>query len=882
MASYAAKIIGATFTERDFKLSVALGLPSCNFISNSTHMLLDAPYCTDSSEGEGFDITRSQTQAENALLASSRSGAASLTSNQVKQQHMNSNSTQKRSQSAAVAPNFVDPNAYKECEDMLNILRVVELQKILSFMNISFAGRKIDYQRRILTLLRTNFDLISHKIREVYAQSLVEQQQATLYGPPDPKRMYSQMQMQPNPGNLVAAAAANAQMPGGAQQILNPAAATGMPPTVPPGNNVVPFMHAIPTQMPIHPDVRLKKLAFYDVLGTLIKPSSLVPRNAQRMQEVPFYFTLTPQQATEIASNRDIRNSSKVEHAIQVQLRFCLLETSCDQDDCFPPSVAVKVNNKMCQLPNALPQTRPNMEPKRPPRPINVTSNVKLSPTVTNTITVQWSPDYTRGYCIAVYLVKKLTSAQLLTRLKTKGVKPADYTRALKKLREDADCEIATTMLKVSLNCPLGKMKMSIPCRASTCSHLQCFDANLYLQMNERKPTWNCPVCDKPAAFDNLLDYLCCCSYFQEVLASNLLKSDDTEIQLHKDGSWSTHSLRADSQILDTPTKPVEKVEVISDDIGDALAEKERKKLITTEDVKPIKAAAVSVTVTSNELPSSTTNSETVDLTLSDSDDDDTPLAKRRPACKISTSSATSSTVSTSNINGNSAIAGQHRGVYVQQKTDFVVRQLWLPSLKVLSFLCNLLTHYTVKVNKKFLTHQAPFIDDWMRTEAFYLVRFIWALVVFIFMLDTTGVIETLQENLIKKKIKWCIDDDINFDDNLSVGETALVENLSKDDISSQSSDGENAGTNSVPFDFNELPYVAQEDIASSTHAAAGVRRRRKMSHADLTIICLDSPSPPSTPVRSPKIDVSSMNDFKVYQNKDANKFLENPPSCER
>ncbi|XP_037895774.1 E3 SUMO-protein ligase PIAS2 isoform X3 [Glossina fuscipes] len=602
--------------------------------------------------------TRSQTQAENALLASSRSGAASLTSNQVKQQHMNSNNTQKRSQSAAVAPNFVDPNAYKECEDMLNILRVVELQKILSFMNISFAGRKIDYQRRILTLLRTNFDLISHKIREVYAQSLVEQQQATLYGPPDPKRMYSQMQMQPNPGNLVSAAAANAQMPGGAQQILNPAAAAGMPPTVPPGNNVVPFMHAIPTQMPIHPDVRLKKLAFYDVLGTLIKPSSLVPRNAQRMQEVPFYFTLTPQQATEIASNRDIRNSSKVEHAIQVQLRFCLLETSCDQDDCFPPSVAVKVNNKMCQLPNALPQTRPNMEPKRPPRPINVTSNVKLSPTVTNTITVQWSPDYTRGYCIAVYLVKKLTSAQLLTRLKTKGVKPADYTRALikEKLREDADCEIATTMLKVSLNCPLGKMKMSIPCRASTCSHLQCFDANLYLQMNERKPTWNCPVCDKPAAFDNLVID----GYFQEVLASNLLKSDDTEIQLHKDGSWSTHSLRADSQILDTPTKPVEKVEVISDDI----------ELITTEDVKPIKAAAVSVTVTSNELPSSTTNSETVDLTLSDSDDDDTPLAKRRPACKINTSSATSSTVSTSNINGNSAIAGQHRGVYVQQKTD--------------------------------------------------------------------------------------------------------------------------------------------------------------------------------------------------------------------
>lgn len=73
------------------------------------------------------------------------------------------------------------------------------------------------------------------------------------------------------------------------------------------------------------------------------------------------------------------------------------------------------------------------------------------------------------------------------------------------KLREDGDCEIATTMLKVSLMCPLGKMKMSIPCRSSTCSHLQCFDANLYLQMNERKPTWICPVCDKPAVYDNLV-----------------------------------------------------------------------------------------------------------------------------------------------------------------------------------------------------------------------------------------------------------------------------------------------------------------------------------------------------------------------------------------
>lgn len=56
--------------------------------------------------------------------------------------------------------------------------------------------------------------------------------------------------------------------------------------------------------------------------------------------------------------------------------------------------------------------------------------------------------------------------------------------------------------------------------------------------------------------------------YFQDVLVSSILGSDDTEIQLHKDGSWSTQSQRPDAQILDTPSRPIEKVEVISDDIG--------------------------------------------------------------------------------------------------------------------------------------------------------------------------------------------------------------------------------------------------------------------------------------------------------------------------
>lgn len=62
---------------------------------------------------------------------------------------------------------------------------------------------------------------------------------------------------------------------------------------------------SVAQNLPVHPDVRLKKLAFFDVMATLLKPSTLLPTsNTQRMQEGTYYFHLTPQQATDIASNR--------------------------------------------------------------------------------------------------------------------------------------------------------------------------------------------------------------------------------------------------------------------------------------------------------------------------------------------------------------------------------------------------------------------------------------------------------------------------------------------------------------------------------------------------------------------------------------------------
>ena len=58
--------------------------------------------------------------------------------------------------------------------------------------------------------------------------------------------------------------------------------------------------------------------------------------------------------------------SGKIEFRHQVQLRFSLLEISCQQTDAFPKSLCVRVNGKVCPLPNPLPAPA-GTEPRRPP-----------------------------------------------------------------------------------------------------------------------------------------------------------------------------------------------------------------------------------------------------------------------------------------------------------------------------------------------------------------------------------------------------------------------------------------------------------------------------------------------------------------------------------
>ncbi|XP_051580219.1 E3 SUMO-protein ligase PIAS1-like isoform X2 [Myxocyprinus asiaticus] len=404
---------------------------------------------------------------------------------------------------------------------MVMSLRVSELQVLLGYAGRNKHGRKHELLTKALHLLKAGCSpAVQMKIKELYRRRF-------------PTKMVSPTDLSLS-GIHSSSGGASAGLPAGLTQLGfdGHGSPSLLPVTLLGPKHELGLPHLPSTLHPVHPDVKLQRLPFYDVLDELIRPTSLASDNSQRFQETCFAFALTPLQVQQISSSMDI-SGTKCDFTVQVQLRFCLSETSCPQEDHFPPNLCVKVNGKPCNLPGYLPPTKNGVEPKRPSRPINITSLVRLSTTVPNTIVVSWTSEIGRSYSMAVYLVRQQSSTILLQRLRSKGIRNPDHSRALikEKLTADPDSEIATTSLRVSLLCPLGKMRLMIPCRALTCSHLQCFDATLYIQMNEKKPTWVCPVCDKKAPYEHLIiDGL-----FMEILSSCL---DCDEIQFKEDGSW--------------------------------------------------------------------------------------------------------------------------------------------------------------------------------------------------------------------------------------------------------------------------------------------------------------------------------------------------------
>ena len=122
---------------------------------------------------------------------------------------------------------------------------------------------------------------------------------------------------------------------------------------------------------------------------------------------------------------------------------------------------------------------------------------------ISNLVEVSW---YTQdvshpspAYVAAVVLTERKTVPQLLARLtRPSSIRPSMETQlAIMQLLStqhasqeiDNDVQIASTSLRLPLECPAMRSRMRLPARAGTCEHVHCFDLEGYIRMNEKRPS---------------------------------------------------------------------------------------------------------------------------------------------------------------------------------------------------------------------------------------------------------------------------------------------------------------------------------------------------------------------------------------------------------
>lgn len=84
----------------------------------------------------------------------------------------------------------------------------------------------------------------------------------------------------------------------------------------------------------------------------------------------------------------------------------------------------------------------------------------------------------------------------------------------------------------MSLQCPISYSRMKYPVKSIHCRHLQCFDAQWFIESQRQIPTWQCPVCQKTIHIEDLS----ICEFVQEII--NATDEEVEQVEISKDGSW--------------------------------------------------------------------------------------------------------------------------------------------------------------------------------------------------------------------------------------------------------------------------------------------------------------------------------------------------------
>lgn len=217
---------------------------------------------------------------------------------------------------------------------------------------------------------------------------------------------------------------------------------------------------------------------------------------------------------------------------------FCSGGNTAVQDIAFPPQSELKVNGGEVKANLRGLKNKPGST-----RPVDITDALRLKPSsysnnveFTYALTQKVSPhttarpksaqglhsanDAPKKFYFGVYVCKTSTVSTLVEVVR-QGKKLSRSTVLLDSMyqsppllvlfsffpvsKKASDPDVVATSQVVDLKCPISFTRPTTACRGMACSHLSCFDAEAYLQLQDQAPQWVCPVCEKSLPFGQLV-----------------------------------------------------------------------------------------------------------------------------------------------------------------------------------------------------------------------------------------------------------------------------------------------------------------------------------------------------------------------------------------
>lgn len=208
---------------------------------------------------------------------------------------------------------------------------------------------------------------------------------------------------------------------------------------------------------------------------------------------------------------------------------FCAGDNQGVQDIAFPHQSEIKVNGGEIKANLRGLKGKPGST-----RPVDITDSLRLKQyNYMNNVEFTYALT-TKKFYLGLYLCKAIPVEDLVGKIRVKKIAKNSVVQELSRAANDPD--VVATSQVLSLRCPLSYTRLRTPCRSILCSHIQCFDANSYLQLQEQGPQWVCPVCNKSAPFENLaVD-----EYVRDIL-ENTSESQE-QVTIEPDGQWRTQA----------------------------------------------------------------------------------------------------------------------------------------------------------------------------------------------------------------------------------------------------------------------------------------------------------------------------------------------------